>query len=74
MLKCAEILRKKGRYVPDIVMAGGFIDETQIFKAIAISNFGNGPYVKAVLMGRAQLTAVMKSSYFAELAEKGQLP
>jgi len=74
VLKCAEILRKKGMHVPDIIMAGGFIDETQIFKAIAMSNFGNGPYVKAILMGRAPLTAVMKASYFAELAEKGRLP
>ena len=74
VLKCAEILKKKGRYVPDIVIAGGFIDETQIFKAIALSNFGSEPYVKAVLMGRAPLTAVMKASYFAELAEKGKLP
>ena len=74
VLRCAEILRKKGRYVPDIVIAGGFIDETQIFKAIALSNFNGEPYVKAVLMGRAPLTAVMKASYFAELAEKGKLP
>ena len=74
VLKCCEILRRKGRYVPDIVMAGGFIDETQMFKAIAMSNFGSGPYVKAILMGRAPLTAVMKASYFAELAEKGALP
>ena len=74
VLKCAEILKKKGRHVPDIVIAGGFIDETQIFKAIALSNFGSEPYVKAVLMGRSPLTAVMKASYFAELAEKGKLP
>jgi glutamate synthase domain-containing protein 2 len=74
VLKCAEILKKKGRHVPDIVIAGGFIDETQIFKAIALSNFGGEPYVKAVLMGRSPLTAVMKASYFAELAEKGKLP
>jgi glutamate synthase domain-containing protein 2 len=74
VLKCAEILRKKGKHVPDIVMAGGFIDETQIFKAIAMSNFGNGPYVKAILMGRAPLTAVMKSSHFAEEAQRGRLP
>jgi isopentenyl diphosphate isomerase/L-lactate dehydrogenase-like FMN-dependent dehydrogenase len=74
VLKCAEILKKKGRYVPDVVMAGGFINETQIYKSIAMSNFGNGPYVKAILMGRSPLTAVMKSSYFVELAEKGQLP
>lgn len=74
VLKCAEILRKKGRRVPDIVMAGGFIKESQIFKAIAMSNFGNGPYVKAVLMARSPLLAVMKSSYFLELAEAGKLP
>jgi len=73
VLKCAEILRERGRHVPDIVMAGGFINETQIFKAIAMSNFGNGPYVKSVLMARAPLTAVMKSSYFLELAEEGKL-
>jgi len=74
VLKCAEILRKKGRHVPDIVMAGGFIEETQMFKAIAMSNFGHGPYVKAILMARAPLTAVMKSSYFVELAREGKLP
>ena len=56
VLKCAEILRRKGRHVPDIVMAGGFIEETQMFKAIAMSNFGYGPYVKAILMARAPLT------------------
>ena len=74
VLKCAEILRKKGRHVPDIIMAGGFISETQILKSIALSNFGKGPYVKAITMGRAPLTAVMKGSYFVELGKKGKLP
>jgi len=74
VLKCAQILKKKGRYVPDIIMAGGFINETQIFKAIAMSNFGDGPFVKAVLMGRSPLTAVMKASYFKQLADEGKLP
>ena len=74
VLKCAEILKRKGRYIPDIVMAGGFINETQIYKSIAMSNFGNNPYVKAVLLGRAPITAVMKSSYFVELSRKGLLP
>ncbi len=73
-LRCAEILRKKGRHVPDIVMAGGFIKESQMFKAIAMSNFGGGPYVRAVLMARAPLLAVMKSSYFMELSKRGKLP
>ena len=74
VLKCAQILKKKGKYVPDLVMAGGFIEETQIYKAVALSNFGDGPLVKAVVMGRAPLTAVMKAKYFVELAEKGKLP
>lgn len=74
VLKCAQILKKKGRYVPDLIMAGGFINETQIAKAIAMSNFGDGPLVKAVLMGRSPLTAVMKASYFKQLAEEGKLP
>ncbi|WXG43692.1 MAG: glutamate synthase-related protein [Promethearchaeati archaeon SRVP18_Atabeyarchaeia-1] len=74
VLKCAEILKKKRKNVPDMVIAGGFISETQIYKAIALSNFGKEPYIKAVLMARSPLTAVMKSSYFTELYNKGQLP
>jgi hypothetical protein len=74
VLRCAEILKKKNMHVPDLVMAGGFISETQIFKSIAMSNFGSGPLVKAVAMARAPITAAMKASYFAELAAKGALP
>ncbi|MCX8152142.1 MAG: glutamate synthase-related protein [Archaeoglobaceae archaeon] len=74
VLKAARILKKKGRYVPDISIAGGFINETQIFKAIAMSNFGEGPMVKTVTIGRAPLTAVMKAEYFVKLAKDGKLP
>ena len=74
VLKCAQILKKRGRFVPDLIIAGGFISETQIFKAMALSNFGEGPLVKGVLMARSPLTAVMKSSYFVELAREGKLP
>ncbi len=66
VLKCTQILKKKGRHVPDIIIAGGFINESQLFKAIAMSNFGEGPYVKAVLMGRSPITATMKATYFTE--------
>ncbi len=55
-------------------MAGGFIEETSIFKTIALSNFGDGPLVKAVLMGRSPITAAMKASYFKQLASEGKLP
>ncbi|HUV98509.1 MAG TPA: glutamate synthase-related protein [Candidatus Paceibacterota bacterium] len=74
VLKCAKILEKKGRHVPDLVMAGGFICETQIFKAVSMSNYGQGPLVKAVLLGRSPLTAVMKANYFRQLSEEGKLP
>jgi len=74
VLKCAQILKKKGRHVPDLVMAGGFIEETSIFKSIAMSNFGKETLVKGVLMGRSPITAAMKSSYFKQLAEQSKLP
>ncbi len=74
VLKCAQILKKKGNYVPDLVIAGGFIEETSIFKAIAMSNFGDGPLVKAVLLGRSPITAAFKGSYFKQLAQEGKLP
>jgi len=74
VLRCARILQRKGKHVPDLVIAGGFISESQIFKAIAMSNFGDGPLVKGVLMGRSPLTAVMKANYFRQLSEEGKLP
>jgi len=74
VLLAASILKKQGRFIPDMAMAGGLINETQIFKAIAMSNLGGGPLIKTSAMARAPLTAVMKSKYFASLAEKGKLP
>ena len=74
VLKCARILKSKGRYVPDLIMAGGFIEETSILKALSMSNFGEGPLVKAVLMARSPITAVMKSNYFLQLSQKNRLP
>jgi hypothetical protein len=74
VLRCAQLLKKKGRHVPDLVMAGGFIEETSIFKSIAMSNFGEDPLIKGVLMGRSPITAAMKANYFKLLAEQGKLP
>jgi len=74
ILKCAQILRKKGRHVPDMSMAGGFMNETQIFKSIAMSNFGKAPMIKVITMARAPITAVFKAAYFEELAKDKKLP
>ncbi|MEM2944474.1 MAG: glutamate synthase-related protein [Methanomassiliicoccales archaeon] len=74
VLKCVQILKERGKFIPDIAIAGGFVNETQIFKAIAMSNFGDGPVIKAIAMARAPLLAVMKSNYFTRLAESKKLP
>jgi len=75
VLRCAQILEQAGRYIPDLSIAGGIINETQMFKAIALSNFdGNKPFVKSITMARSPLTAAMKASYFSELAARGRLP
>ncbi|MBN2251469.1 MAG: FMN-binding glutamate synthase family protein [Candidatus Altiarchaeota archaeon] len=74
VLKCAQILKKKNKYVPDILMAGGFINEGQIFKSMALSNYGGGPFVKGVATGRSPITAVMKAKHYVDLAKKDSLP
>ena len=51
-------LAKKGKHIPDMVYAGGFSLEDHIFKGLALG----APYVKAIGMARAPLTAVMSSS------------
>lgn len=48
-------LQEKGKFVPDIVMAGGITLEDHMYKALALG----APFVKAVGMGRSSLTAAM---------------
>jgi len=74
VLKCAGILKSKGKHVPDLVMAGGFVNETQMFKAMAMSDLGDGPTVKAIAMARAPITATFKGDTFGKLAAEGKLP
>ncbi len=47
--QCAQKLATRGKWIPDLAMAGGFSTEDHIFKAIAMG----APYFKAVCMGRA---------------------
>jgi glutamate synthase domain-containing protein 2 len=68
--KYCDRLAEKGEYVPDIVLAGGFVLEDQIFKGLALC----APYVKAVGMARAPLAAVMVGKTIGEAIESGQLP
>lgn len=74
VVECARILKKKNRYVPDISFAGGFVNETQMYKAMAMSDLGDGPIVKSIAMARTPILAVMKGDRFARLASEGKLP
>ncbi len=65
-----ERLKAKGAYIPPIAIAGGLSLECHIFKAIALA----APYVKAVCMGRAMMTAAMVGKTHGRLmAEKMEL-
>ena len=70
LYKYCSRLAQKGEYVPDIVIAGGFVLEDQIFKGLALC----APYVKAIGMARAPLAAVMVGKTIGESINSGQLP
>jgi len=65
-----EKLKAKGKFVPDIAIAGGFSLEDHIFKALALG----APYVKAVCMGRALMIPGMVGKNIEEWVSKKKLP
>ncbi len=62
-------LASKGQYVPDIILAGGFAFEDDIFKAMALG----APYVKAVGMARPPLCAAHVGKLVAEQIKKNDI-
>lgn len=65
-----ERLRARGAFIPDVAMAGGFALEDQVFKGLALG----APYVKAIAMGRAPMTAAMVGSTVSRLVQQGKVP
>ncbi|MBN1592265.1 MAG: FMN-binding glutamate synthase family protein [Candidatus Coatesbacteria bacterium] len=65
-----ERLAKKGEYLPDIALAGGFTFEDQIFKALALC----APYAKMVGMARSPLAAAMVGKTIGKRLDQGDLP
>jgi len=63
-------LHDKGRYVPAVVVAGGFTFEDQIFKGLALG----APFVKMVGMARAPIAAAMVGKTIGMAIEAGELP
>ncbi len=70
MYEFCQRLTKRGIRVPDIAMAGGFSDEPNVFKAIAIGD----PYVKAVCMGRGLMIPGMVGKNIAKWIQDNDLP
>lgn len=66
----AKQLEAKGRYVPDLAIAGGFSLEDHIFKALALG----APYFKAVCMGRALMIPAFVGKNIQKWVEEGKLP
>jgi glutamate synthase domain-containing protein 2 len=63
-------LEQKGAFIPSCAMAGGLALEDHIFKAVALS----APYIKAICLGRASMTAAMVGNTIGEMVKKGRVP
>ncbi|MCX7793729.1 MAG: FMN-binding glutamate synthase family protein [Thermodesulfovibrionales bacterium] len=68
--KFANQLKAKGKYVPDLAIAGGFSLEDHIFKALALG----APYFKAVCMGRALMIPAFVGKNIKKWVEEDKLP
>jgi glutamate synthase domain-containing protein 2 len=66
LYKFLKRLDEKGAFIPTCAIAGGIALEDQVFKAIALG----APYIKAVCMGRATLTAAMVGKTQGRLLEE----
>ena len=63
-------LAKKGEYIPDIAVAGGFSFEDQIFKGMSMG----APYVKLIGMARAPLAAAMVGKTIGKRINEKEIP
>lgn len=64
----ATRLAQKGKYVPDIAIAGGLSTEDHVFKVIAMG----APFVKAVCMGRALMIPGMVGKNIGLWLQEGE--
>lgn len=63
-------LAARKAYLPPVAIAGGFALEDQIFKGLALG----APYVKAVGVARAPLTAVLVGKTVGRMLSQGKVP
>ncbi|MFX1258113.1 MAG: glutamate synthase-related protein [Promethearchaeota archaeon] len=69
---CLDMIKKKApnSKLPKVSIAGGFANETQMFKALAMG----APYVNCIALARAPITAAMKAKYVGELISQNAAP
>ena len=70
LYKYADKLTKKGKYVPDIAIAGGFSFEDQMLKGLALG----APYFKLIGMARAPLAAAMVGKTIGKKIDENMVP
>ncbi len=61
---------KKGYFLPQVAITGGFALEDQIFKGLSLG----APYIQFVAVGRAAMAAAMVGKQVGELIEAGNTP
>lgn len=71
VVACLDMIKKKtpNAKIPSIAIAGGFANETQLFKALAMG----APYVNCIAMARAPITASMKAKFAKKSIENGEV-
>lgn len=63
-------LAKKGKYVPDVAIGGGFTLEDQLFKGLSLG----APYFKLIGMARAPLCAAMVGKNIGRKIAESEVP
>jgi len=70
LYKYCDALTKKGEYVPDIAIAGGFAFEDQMMKGLALG----APYFKLIGMARSPLAAAMVGKTIGKKINERMVP
>ncbi len=70
LYKYLKKIDKKGKYVPDVAVAGGITFEDQIFKVLALG----APYFKLVSMARGPMAATMVGKTIGKRIDEQQIP
>ncbi len=70
LVEYLDRLVSKGKFVPDVAIAGGFTLEDHMFKGLALG----APYTKAIGMARSALTAAMVGKNVGEAVKAGKIP